>query len=201
MVTELTATDLDVTGAVPPGLAGRYIRTGPNPFAAEADTSHWFAGDGMVHGVDLHGGRPRWYRNRWVRSPEVSAHLGESDVPHEVGEWYPGSGNTNVFAHAGRVLAVTEGSLPYELTGVLDTVATRNFGGPPWWHQRSPQVRPEHGRDARDELRLRQPRAALPRDLVIIDAHDFVRPVATVHLPARVPQGFHGNWIPDTALV
>ena len=37
-------------------------------------------------------------------------------------------------------------------------------------------------------------------DLVIIDAHDFGRPVATIHLPARVPQGFHGNWIPDSAL-
>ena len=84
----------------------------------------------MVHGVDLHGGRPRWYRNRWVRSPEASAHLDESPVPHEDGGWYPGSGNTNVFAHAGRILAVTEGSLPYELAGDLDTVATRNFGGP-----------------------------------------------------------------------
>ena len=130
VATELTATDLEVTGAVPPALAGRYIRTGPNPFAADADTYHWFAGDGMVHGVDLHGGRARWYRNRWVRSPEASAHLGESPVPHEDGGWYPGSGNTNVFAHAGRILAVTEGSLPYELTGDLDTVATRNFGGP-----------------------------------------------------------------------
>ena len=37
-------------------------------------------------------------------------------------------------------------------------------------------------------------------DLVILDAHDFGHPVATVHLPARVPQGFHGNWIPDSAL-
>jgi carotenoid cleavage dioxygenase len=130
VATELTATDLEVRGAVPPGLAGRYIRTGPNPFAARADTYHWFAGDGMVHGVDLRGGRARWYRNRWVRSPEASAHHGESPVPHEAGGWYPGSGNTNVFAHAGRILAVTEGSLPYELTGDLDTVATRNFGGP-----------------------------------------------------------------------
>jgi carotenoid cleavage dioxygenase len=37
-------------------------------------------------------------------------------------------------------------------------------------------------------------------DLVVIDAHDFGPPVATVHLPTRVPQGFHGNWIPDRAL-
>ena len=35
-------------------------------------------------------------------------------------------------------------------------------------------------------------------DVVILDAQDFAAPaVATVHLPVRVPFGFHGNWIPD----
>jgi carotenoid cleavage dioxygenase-like enzyme len=35
-------------------------------------------------------------------------------------------------------------------------------------------------------------------DLVVIDAQDFTGdPVATVHLPVRVPFGFHGNWVPD----
>jgi carotenoid cleavage dioxygenase len=35
-------------------------------------------------------------------------------------------------------------------------------------------------------------------DLVILDAHDFTAPaVATVHLPTRVPFGFHGSWFPD----
>ncbi|HSP98970.1 MAG TPA: carotenoid oxygenase family protein [Candidatus Dormibacteraeota bacterium] len=33
-------------------------------------------------------------------------------------------------------------------------------------------------------------------DLVIVDASDL-RTVATVHLPCRVPYGFHGNWIAD----
>jgi carotenoid cleavage dioxygenase len=34
-------------------------------------------------------------------------------------------------------------------------------------------------------------------DVVILDAQDFTGdPVATVHLPVRVPFGFHGNWIP-----
>ena len=33
---------------------------------------------------------------------------------------------------------------------------------------------------------------------MIIDAQDFTAPpVATIHLPVRVPYGFHGNWIPD----
>jgi carotenoid cleavage dioxygenase len=34
-------------------------------------------------------------------------------------------------------------------------------------------------------------------DLVLLDA-GTLEDVATIHLPARVPQGFHGNWIPAT---
>ena len=35
-------------------------------------------------------------------------------------------------------------------------------------------------------------------DVVILEARDFsAAPVATIHLPVRVPFGFHGNWIPD----
>ncbi|HKY65642.1 MAG TPA: carotenoid oxygenase family protein [Acidimicrobiales bacterium] len=35
-------------------------------------------------------------------------------------------------------------------------------------------------------------------DVVVLDARDFGGdPVATVHLPVRVPFGFHGSWVPD----
>ena len=35
-------------------------------------------------------------------------------------------------------------------------------------------------------------------DFVILDAHDFTSAaLATVHLPVRVPFGFHGNWVPS----
>ena len=35
-------------------------------------------------------------------------------------------------------------------------------------------------------------------DLVILATQDFSgQPLARIHLPARVPQGFHGNWMPD----
>ena len=35
-------------------------------------------------------------------------------------------------------------------------------------------------------------------DLVILAAQDFTaEPVARVHLPARIPLGFHGSWLPD----
>ena len=37
-------------------------------------------------------------------------------------------------------------------------------------------------------------------DLVILAAQDFTAdPIARVHLPARIPLGFHGSWIPDPA--
>jgi len=130
---EVTATDLPVTGHIPEHLQGRYLRNGPNP-AAEVDptTYHWFSGDGMVHGVALHGGQARWYRNRWVRSPSVCALLGES-AP---GRLDPRAGmlalgaNTNVLAHAGRTVALIEGGVAnYELTDELDTVGTCDFDG------------------------------------------------------------------------
>jgi len=37
-------------------------------------------------------------------------------------------------------------------------------------------------------------------DLAILDATDLAKgPIARVHLPRRVPNGFHGSWIPDEA--
>ena len=35
-------------------------------------------------------------------------------------------------------------------------------------------------------------------EIVIIDSRSFEKePVARIHLPVRVPYGFHGNWVPD----
>ncbi len=42
---------------------------------------------------------------------------------------------------------------------------------------------------------------ALTCDVVIPHAQDLgAGPVATIHVPHRVPIGFHGNWIPDSEL-
>jgi carotenoid cleavage dioxygenase len=38
-------------------------------------------------------------------------------------------------------------------------------------------------------------------DVVILHAQDLAAgPVATIHIPHRVPIGFHGNWVPDSEL-
>src|ERR1039457_4555619 len=73
---EITAFDLPVTGQVPAGLSGRYLRNGPNPLGLDDPNYHWFLGAGMVHGVRLRDGKAEWYRNRWVRSKAVAGTLG-----------------------------------------------------------------------------------------------------------------------------
>ncbi|GAA0637555.1 carotenoid oxygenase family protein [Kutzneria viridogrisea] len=131
VASELTVTELPVTGHIPEQLDGRYLRNGPNPvLPPNPRTYNWFLGSGMVHGVRIRGGRAEWYRNRFVRDGFVASALGEQRPagPRHAGTDF--SANTNVLGHAGRTLALVEGgSLPYELTEELDTVGACDFGG------------------------------------------------------------------------
>ncbi|HXW38387.1 MAG TPA: carotenoid oxygenase family protein [Acidimicrobiales bacterium] len=131
VLTELTVEDLPTSGTLPAELCGRYLRNGPNPITPpEPATYHWFTGSGMVHGVRIADGRARWYRNRWVRSSEVAAALGEPAHPGPVVEGMDFAPNTNVIGHAGRTYAIVEaGARPYELTDELETVGPSDFGG------------------------------------------------------------------------
>ncbi|MDT3396866.1 carotenoid oxygenase family protein [Streptomyces sp. B1866] len=122
---EHTLTDLKVTGTIPPHLDGRYLRIGPNPAGEiDPDVYHWFAGDGMVHGVRLRDGRAEWYRNRWVRTPAMGGPPGAPGTVDKVGA------NTNVIGHRGRTLALVESGIScYELTEELDTAGACDFDG------------------------------------------------------------------------
>jgi carotenoid cleavage dioxygenase-like enzyme len=123
---ETTAYDLPVEGAIPTALDGRYLRNGPNPNGG--DPGHWFFGEGMLHGVELTGGRATWYRNRYVRTPSftegrhVVGENGMLDIEADVA-------NTHVIAHGGRILALVENRPPTEVTRELDTVGSFDFGG------------------------------------------------------------------------
>ena len=142
---ETTAFDLVVDGALPVELDGRYVRTGPNPYAPPAGEYHWFVGDGMVHGVELRAGKANWYRNRWVRTSGISAALGETPVGGPVPPMYDAS-NTHVLAHGGRLLSLTEGAVPYVLSNELDTVERYDFGGPlPTGFTAHPKIDPVTG--------------------------------------------------------
>ncbi len=128
---ERTVHDLPVTGTIPPELDGRYLRNGPNPLAApDPATHHWFTGDGMVHGIRLRDGKAEWYRNRFVRSPDVAAALGEPAPPSPYSDDVRiFAANTNVIGHAGTTLAIVEaGAPPIELTDELDTIGPTDLG-------------------------------------------------------------------------
>ncbi len=123
---ETTAADLPVTGSLPPELSGRYLRNGPNPLPGQR-TPHWFTGSGMLHGVRIRDGRAEWYRNRWVRTRLLEgAKPYAADGTRDLAATHA---NTHVIEHGGRLLALCEGGLPYEVTPELDTVGPCDFGG------------------------------------------------------------------------
>ncbi|HEY3686152.1 MAG TPA: carotenoid oxygenase family protein [Streptosporangiaceae bacterium] len=123
---EIEAFDLEVTGALPAELTGRYLRNGPNPLPGE-DSGHWFTGHGMLHGVRLRDGRAEWYRNRWVRTRELA---GDPYVsPEGVLDLAANPANTHVIRQGERILALCEAGLPYEVTPELATVGAVDFAG------------------------------------------------------------------------
>lgn len=128
MQEELTLTELAVDGAIPAALDGRYLRIGPNPVTPpNPATYHWFVGDGMAHGLRLKDGKALWYRNRWIRSGDVSKALGEEPVPARGGR-ERGNANTNILGIGGRTWALVEaGNSPVELSDELDTIAINPF--------------------------------------------------------------------------
>ena len=133
------SSDLPVTGEIPKALDGTLYRNGPNPQFAPRGHYHWFGGDGMVHAFTLENGRAT-YRNRWVRTPrfELERKAGEAlfggfgdpskSHPSVIGKDF-GVANTHIIYHAGKLLALEESRLPFELTRSLDSVGYNTFGG------------------------------------------------------------------------
>jgi carotenoid cleavage dioxygenase len=138
--------DLPVTGDLPNGLDGILFRNGPNPQFEPLDPlrHHWFLGDGMIHAFSLHNGRAS-YRNRWVRTDKwMAENAGGRAQPSgpfgptlAAGRPIPnnsvantGVANTNIVWHAGRLLALEEAHLPFEIDpATLATRGVQNFDG------------------------------------------------------------------------
>ncbi|NBP53828.1 MAG: dioxygenase [Actinobacteria bacterium] len=122
---ELSTTELRVEGKIPTELDGLYVRTGPNP--ASGTSVHWFFGDGMLHGVRLRNGRAEWYRNRFVKTPNITDPL-EGEFAG-MGDMTRGKGNTHVLPHNGKLMALEEAHWPWLIDGELNTIGYENYGG------------------------------------------------------------------------
>lgn len=137
---ECDAPDLVVHGELPAALAGTLYRNGPNPmFPPLGHQHHWFLGEGMIHAIHVEGGKAS-YRNRWVRTEqyEEQRKAGERRISTAFGEApLPGTenikrnvANTNVVWHAGKLMALDEGSSPVAMDGdTLETTGSWNFEG------------------------------------------------------------------------
>jgi 8'-apo-carotenoid 13,14-cleaving dioxygenase len=126
---EVTALDLKVTGKIPEGLSGYFIRNGPNSISPPPEKYQWLIGDGMLHIVELDGGKASSYRNRWLRVPSVAKQLGE---PEPTGLPAPNGfdiSNTSTAKIGNRLYSTTEGTYPYEFTPDGKTVERAGFGG------------------------------------------------------------------------
>jgi len=124
---EHTLLNLEVIGAIPPELDGRYLRNGANPITGMSE--HPFFGDGMIHGMRLRDGRAEWYRNRFVRTPFFFDHAKNILDPQVMLDMTCSKANTHVLGHAGKIYALEEGHFPYVLDGNLDTVGATDFNG------------------------------------------------------------------------
>ncbi|MEV0718967.1 carotenoid oxygenase family protein [Asanoa sp. NPDC050611] len=124
---EISAVGLTVRGTIPPELDGRYIRNGHNPKPGVVPT-HWFRGSGMLHGVRLRNGKAEWYRNRWVHTTALDegAELFRPDGSMDLAA---SAAATHLIEFGGRLLALQEVNLPWQVTPELDTVGTFDFHG------------------------------------------------------------------------
>ena len=141
----------NIRGTIPQGLRGALFRNGPNPQFDPGPNYHPFIGDGMIHGFWLAEGQAR-YANRYVRTPRwLTEHaagrplFGGMGLPSDpsVEKLLSGGANTHIVHHAGRLMALQEGSNPFELAkGDLTSKGWVETGGRFTAH---PKIDPDSG--------------------------------------------------------
>lgn len=149
----------EVEGKIPKDLKGSYFRNGPNQEFTPMDYEnyHFFDGDGMIHQVELIDGEAR-YKNKYVETKclKIEREHNESlwrgfksppdfEHPHKIPMKHPA--NTHVIYHNGKLMALWEAGLPYEMTlPNLETVGEMDFNGD-WPHAFTahPTIDPQNG--------------------------------------------------------
>jgi carotenoid cleavage dioxygenase-like enzyme len=143
--------EVTVRGRIPDGLNGALYRNGPNPQFDPSGPYHAFIGDGMIHGFWIADGKAH-YRNRYVRTPRWLAEnaagrnlFGGMGMPSDpsVENIHAGGANTNVVHHANKLMALQEGSEPFELDAA--TLDPRGFGHTGGRFTAHPKMDPETG--------------------------------------------------------
>ncbi len=142
---QIGALDLEVTGDLPRDLEGTLYRIGPSRHDVYGERfQHWFDGDGMIHGLSIADGKVR-YQNRFV------ATAGKKEEDHVRRRVFAGFGtrapggffarwssrnriknpaNTNIVAHAGKLLALCEAGRPHRIDpATLATIGEDDMGG------------------------------------------------------------------------
>jgi carotenoid cleavage dioxygenase len=136
---ERAACVLPVIGEVPRDLHGMFVRNGPNAKFSPRGRYHWFDGDGMLHAVQIQGGRVT-YRNRWIRTEHLAAEeaaghalwsgLLEPTRDNPRGAPYKDTANTDVLFHRDSLLSSWYiCGRPYRVDPrTLDTLGPDDFG-------------------------------------------------------------------------
>jgi carotenoid cleavage dioxygenase len=125
---EMEVHEVEVEGEIPDELEGSCYRNGFNPPSGWSD--HWFFGTGMIHQVELGGGKALTYRNRYVRTPYLEHSLEQTpDLMTAMSDPGMSPANTSIIRHAGRYLALEEAHRAWEVTADLETVSCFDFGG------------------------------------------------------------------------
>lgn len=131
----------DVEGAIPRDLFGTLYRIGPSQQRLPSGgygSLHFFDGDGLVHAVRFADGRA-WYRSRFVRNDSFLAEerVGRANqhfIGTEVEDPDPSipirrQSNTHVVRYAGRLLAMVENGMPFEIDArTLEPIGDLDLG-------------------------------------------------------------------------
>ena len=137
---ECEVNDLIVEGGIPQDLYGSFYRNGPDPQFPPLGQYHWFGGDGMVHAFHFENGKisylNRWSRtSKWLQERKAGKSLIDGLNPmNSDPQWNPegsdGTANTNIIFHAGKLLALEEGHVPFELDPItLESKGAYDYGG------------------------------------------------------------------------